>query len=424
MKSDGSFYPAMMTVSPVLDQSGMVAAYRHIVSIHSDLSKLVDMENRFHQAQKMDALGTLVGGIAHDFNNMLAGMTCNLYMARQRVKGLPDVEKKIADVERISFHAADMIRQMLAFARKGDVTMKPLIFSALVKETLRFLGPILPDNIDFRQYHCKEMLRVVGDATQIHQVLMNLINNARDALDGVNDPRIVVQMEQFVADDAWVSRYPYFRCGAYAHVSVADNGCGIKEAQMQHLFEPFFTTKKSGKGTGLGLAMVYGAIKMHRGFVEVQNNEEGGATFHIYVPLLQTPDEASAGAATAETVMVGQGETILLVDNQRDIVEPVRELLEMLGYVVQVATDGRQAIELFSGQAASIDLIIMDLVMPSMGGIEAAQAIRMVDPDVKIIFFTGYDTEMRNDVAGEIVLGKPFAIDSLSRLIRRELDQR
>ncbi|TLS74469.1 response regulator [Mariprofundus erugo] len=422
MKRDGSFYPAMMTVSPVLDQSGIVDAYPHIVSIHSDLSKLVDMENRFYQAQKMDALGTLVGGIAHDFNNMLAGMTCNLYMARQKVKGLPDVEKKIADVEKISFRAADMIRQMLSFARKGDVAMKPLLFSSLVKETLRFLGPILPDNIDFRQHPCKEMLRVVGDATQIHQVLMNLINNARDAVDGVNAPRITVSMESFIADDSWMAAHPYFRCGTYAHVSVADNGCGMKEDQMQHLFEPFFTTKQSGKGTGLGLAMVYGAIKMHRGFVEAENNAEGGATFHIYVPLVQAADEVSAGPVFAEPVMTGQGEKILLVDNQRDIVEPVRELLEMIGYTVQVAIDGREAIELFSGQPSSIDLVIMDLVMPSVGGVEAAQAMRMVDPDAKIIFFTGYDAEVRHDVEGEIVLAKPFTIEALSRLIRSELD--
>jgi len=420
-KKDGCFYPAMLTISPIHDESGDITHFTHFVGIQSDLSELEDLEQQFHQAQKMEALGTLVGGIAHDFNNMLASITGNLYLAKKKMRKNPDVIQKLVNVEDLSFRAADMIQQLLTFARKGRVSMKPLPFTPFIKETLKFLHTSVPENIDMRQDICSDDLQINGDGTQLHQVLMNLVNNARDALEGEDEPCITIRLEKLHTDDAFIETHAYFTVGDYAHLSVEDNGCGIPKHQIEHLFEPFFTTKEQGKGTGLGLAMVFGAAKTHHGFVEVDSSEGSGSTFHIYLPLLELKETAS-DSSQEEEVAEGHGETILLVDDQLHIIETGREVLESLGYKVLTATDGRQAVDMFKARFEEIDICIFDIVMPIMGGDKAAQSIRRINPEVKIIFSTGYDKNLQSGMEHETVLNKPFSIIEMSHLIRRQLD--
>jgi len=279
-RKNGSFYPAMLTISPIFNPSGDVV---YFVGTQSDLSEIEDMEQRFHQAQKMEAIGTMVGGIAHNFNNMLAGMTGNLYLAKKRVGENPQVVEKLSKVEKLSHHAADMIQQLLTFAHKGIIQMKEMPLTPFVSETLKLLRVSVPENIALHQDICAEDLVIMGDGTQLHQILANLVSNARDALEGQDEPCITIRLESFQADDAFTEDHPDFETGAYAHLSVADNGTGIPEHQLEQLFEPFFTTKEQGEGTGLGLSMVYGAIKTHQGFVSVESIKGEGSSFHIYI---------------------------------------------------------------------------------------------------------------------------------------------
>jgi PAS domain S-box-containing protein len=420
-KKDGSFYPAMLTISPIYDHADDdVTSYTHFVAIQADLTEFEAMENRFHQAQRMETLGTLVGGIAHEFNNMLAGMTGNIYLARLRARKMPDVVQKLDNIESISFRAADMIQQLLTFAHKDMVSMKRLPINPFIKETLKFLRTSVPENIDLRQEICADPLQINGDGAKIHQVILNLVNNACDAVAGVDEPHITVRLESFHANESFIEKHSYFKAGFYAHLSVEDNGCGIPEHQLEHLFEPFFTTKDQGKGTGLGLSMVFGAMKTHHGFVEVESIEGEGSIFHIYLPLIEPERVVSAPMREQEAVR-GHDELILLVDDQQQIIKTGKDVLESLGYAVMTATDGRQAVEIFKAHSQEIDLVIMDVVMPVMGGAKAAQNMRRINPDAKVIFSTGYDKTLQTDMENEVVLSKPFSIVEMSHLIRQLL---
>ncbi|MDQ6999755.1 MAG: PAS domain S-box protein, partial [Mariprofundus sp.] len=254
-RKDGQFFPAELSISPVHNVAGEVT---HFVGITRDLTEREALEEQFRQAQKMEAIGTLVGGIAHDFNNMLAGITGNLYLASRKSQDNPDVMQKLDNIERLSFRAADMIKQLLDFARKGQVSMKKMQLVPFIGKTLKLLQTLVPANITLHKDICTDELIVTGDVTLLHQILMNLLNNARDALDGVDNPCITVKLEKFNADETFIRTHADVSKNHYAHLSIEDNGCGIPEHQIEHLFEPFFTTKEQGKGTGLGLSMVFG----------------------------------------------------------------------------------------------------------------------------------------------------------------------
>ena len=420
-RKDGSFYPAMLTISPIRNRAGTIEGF---VGIQQNLSSYEDLEQQFHQAQKMEAIGTLVGGIAHDFNNMLAGIMGNLYLVQQRVSDLPEVAIKLKGIEQLSFRAADMIQQLLTFARKDQVDIKPLPLTSFIKETVKFLRSSISENIELHLDTCSDALMVNGDSTQLHQVLLNLTNNARDALENAPDPCISIQLNTFVADDNFRKAHGDFKSGRYAHLSVSDNGCGIPADQIEHLFEPFFTTKEQGKGTGLGLAMVFGAVKNHHGYIEVESIEGKGTAFHLYLPQREDSSNGDALVKQEEKAEHGNGETILLVDDDPNVVAIGRELLESMQYSVLTAANGQEAIEVFSAHSQDIALILMDIVMPSMGGVEAAGTIRQINPDINIIYCTGYDKDASipgNIPEGSEVFSKPYDIIQLSKAIRKRL---
>jgi len=426
-KKDGSLYPAMLTISPIYDRSGDTAgdttsdttsdatSYSHFVAIQTDLSDFEQAE----QARRMASIATLVGGIAHEFNNMLAGITGNVFMLRLRTRNIPDVAQQLDHIESISFRAADMIEQLLTFARKDVASMQPLAFNAFITETLKSLSLSLHENISMHEDICLQPLLVNGDGAKLYQVLLHLIHNARDALEGVEAPCITVGLESWLADAAFIEKHPYVKVGAYAHLSVTDNGSGIPAHQKEKLFEPFFTTREVGKGIGLGLSMVFGAVKTHGGFVEVDSAEGAGSTFHLYLPLLEVEEQAVV--STPQHVAEGHGETILLVDDERQIIETGKEVLELLGYQVLTAANGQQAVEIFQARSDEIDLCILDVVMPGISGTEAAQRMRRINPQVKIIFSTGYDKRLLTGMEHEVVLSKPFPIEEMSQLIHRQL---
>ncbi|MES0370809.1 MAG: ATP-binding protein [Mariprofundaceae bacterium] len=418
-RANGEIFPAevQLTLLKLKDGNLLQATVR-------DMTKRKKLEAQLNQSQKMEALGTLVGGIAHDFNNMLAGMTGNLYLAKKKAQDNPEILKNLNSIEELSFRAADIIKQLLTFARKDIIRMERISLNSFINDKSMLLRTMLPENINVNQGICSDMLLINGDDTQLQQVLMNLVNNARDALDGMDDPCISIGLKAFHADDAFIKRYTYFKAGQYAHLTIEDNGCGIPKEHIEHLFEPFFTTKEPGKGTGLGLAMVFGSVKAHKGFIQMESFEGKGSICHIYIPLLETKNIDDA--PPQQKVARGRGETILLVDDESHILETGEKVLGSLGYRVLIAADGLEAVNLFSANQGEISLVIMDIVMPRLGGVKAVERIRKIRPDIKVIFSTAYDKDAtlpdRIPLNGSTILSKPYKLEDLSKIIRDNLD--
>jgi len=422
-RKDGSMYPALMSIAPIVDEENNIT---HFVGIQQDMTEHQELENKFRQAQKMEAIGTLVGGIAHDFNNMLGGMTGNLYLAKKKMTDFPDVVKRLEVVESLSYRASDMIKQLLMFARKGVLEMRPFGLTSFIKEVSKLNEVSIPENITFTRQFCQNELVVNGDATQLHQAIINLLNNARDAVASVCEPQISLAIDEFEADDIFIYLHPSIRGRRFARLTVRDNGCGISEAEQEHIFEPFYTSKEIGVGSGLGLAMVYGAVDSHGGLLDVESKPGEGSSFHIYLPLLEEK-AAVVVPKDNDAIVSGRGEMILVVDDNAGIRNSTREVLESIGYKVMVASDGMDAVEKFTANRDDVSLVLMDVVMPRMGGVMAAGRMSALAPALRIVFTTGYDKDqaLKNEMPSQdyMILSKPCHIEMLSRVIRAQLDQ-
>ncbi len=418
-RKDGSFFPASLTISPVRDPEH--DTHTHYIGIQSDLTRLEDMQHKFHQAQKMEAIGTLVSGIAHDFNNILAGITGNLHLIKNHPDLPAEATARIGQIEELCFRSADMIQQLLTFVRKDQIHRHPMQLSPLVRESMRLLRASVPENIDLELDLCRDPLPVNGDKTQLHQVLMNLVHNARDAVEGCEHPRITIRLESCLLDDAFAHSHPPLRPGEYARLSVTDNGEGIPADQLEHLFEPFFTTKDSGNG--LGLAMVYGAIENHQGYIDVESEPGRGSCFHIYIPLLETIDEEPCPSGRRGPH--GQGETLLLADDEEHVQQTTAEVLEAMGYRILQAGNGRQALACFHAHRGQIALAIVDMVMPEMDGETLLRQMRKQNPHLPVIFITGYDQgKLRDRMPPRCtVMNKPLRFGELAETIRAMLDR-
>ena len=421
-RKDNAKYPALVTISPIFDDANQVT---HYVGTITDLSEFEVLEEKFRQAQKMESIGTLVGGIAHDFNNTLAGMTGNIYLAKRDTSATPDVLDKLDKIERLSFHAADTVQQLLAFARKGIVERQTFGLTRFLKETSKLHETSIPENIQFTEKFCDDELVVNADSTQIQQVLLNLLNNARDAVEFVKSPRISVSVDKAKVNDKFIKKNPTFEGEFLAHIKVTDNGSGIKDEDLERVFEPFFTTKEVGLGSGLGLSMVYGTIQSHGGAVDVSSKPGHGTTVHIYLPLLeeQMPDIAPDEKAMESK---GLGELILIADDDADIRDTSKAVLENAGYRVIEAVDGEDAVNQFMKHKEEIALVMMDVVMPKLGGVEAVGLMHDVSPNTKVLYSSGYDNEKSQifDAAGiEMnILSKPYRIDVLLEAVRKLID--
>ncbi|MES0370926.1 MAG: ATP-binding protein [Mariprofundaceae bacterium] len=411
-RSKDNFLPATKNVFKII-------AARAGVEIERKL-----LEAQFLQAQKMEAIGTLVGGIAHDFNNTLAGITGNIYLAKSEVRELPETLSRLQDIEALSFRAAGMIQQLLAFSRKGTVNMNPMVISSFLKEIVKMHAVALPESIRLSQDIEGNEMEVLGDINQLQQVIMNLLNNARDAVEGVKAAEIILTLKRFTADDQFLKSHPAITGKEFACISVIDNGSGIETKNLERIFEPFFTTKEAGEGTGLGLAMVYGTILSHGGTISVDSEPGKGTAMHVYLPLLNG-DGKQVMAPVDEEVAHGHGETILLVDDDESVLKTGSDLLERLGYKVLLGTNGLHALEAYKVYGNEIGLVILDIVMPKMGGREAAEKILETDENAKIIFVTGYDSHQKIDEdSQETILSKPYKVHEFSQAIKTALEDR
>jgi PAS domain S-box-containing protein len=389
-----------------------------------DITRMHEVEEQLRQAQKMEAVGTLVGGIAHDFNNKLAAITGNLYLAQRTIEGNDEALERLKAVEQLSFEAASMVQQLLTFARKGKVEQAPLTLVTFIKEAAKLYRVAVPESIHFTVDYGKDPLPVMGDITQLQQVFLNLLTNARDALEGVPEASIDVALLHYDPDAAFRAEHPESEgVGAYACLRVADNGCGIAPEHLEHIFDPFFTTKEQGKGTGLGLAMLYGVVQAHQGVVEVESRKGMGTTFSIYLPLHPEALEVQAGDEVQE-IPHGHGELILVANDDVHVMAVFREVLESFDYKVMVAHDGKEAVELYRQHADEIALVVLDIVMPHMKGPDAARQIHAIRSDAKIIYATGYDSQgnLKGTARDAPVLEKPYRMHEVGRLIHEVLE--
>jgi len=420
-RKNGVCYPALMSISPIRNSEDQVS---HFVVIQQDISEHEALQEQLRQSMKMESIGTLVGGIAHDFNNVLAGFMGNLFLLRRRINDNPYVVDKLNVMERMSLSAAKMISQLLTFARKDVVRMTPLEFAPFFQSAIELARAVVPANVEFNSRCCQEEIHVLGSDNQLQQVLINLVANAHHAVKRADHPVIDISADSFLADEKFLEKHSEITATSFVRISVSDNGYGIPEDQVERVFEPFFTTKEVGQGTGLGLSMVYGAVQGHGGVIDVESKVGKGTTFHIYLP--QQKKMIIERNSTMGEVVRGRGETILMVDDDSMVVETNRDLLRAFGYKVLVAHDGLEAITVFDANRDEIALIIMDCVMPRMGGARAAKQICQHAPGTKILFMTGYNNENTLDEAlsslGKQVLFKPCEPDKLSRVIRKELD--
>jgi len=415
-KKDGTIYPAHVAVAPIFDALGEIS---HFVAIYEDLSESEAFQKKMMQAQKMEAVGTMVGGLAHDFNNMLASIVGNLYLMGFGHEDDKEMMERISSMEDSVHHAANMIRQMLTFARKDGPEKQPMDMTVFIKEAYKLANAALPENVSFRLNYPTDGLHICtnSDATQLQQVLLNMVTNAHHAVINVEKPEIALELDREVPPAGVLELNHEIRSDTgWCRIRCSDNGCGMSSDTLEHIFEPFFTTKGVGEGTGLGLAMVYGAIQNHHGIIDVDSAPGQGTKISIWLPLYLEA-VAPVVAGVDEFSVDGSGKTVLLVDDEQELRGVLAEVLRRSKFSVLLASDGEQAVDLFRSRLSQIDLVLMDVVMPNKGGLLAAKEIRDMDAYVPIIFQTGYGEKTQLEAVASVsfssALKKPVQISEL-----------
>ena len=396
-----------------------------ILGIGRDVTERVQLEQQLRQAQKMEAVGRLAGGIAHDFNNILTAITGYADLLLEDLSASDPRREDVDEVRKAAERAAGLTRQLLAFSRQQVLQPKVIDVNALVGDLEKMLGRLLGEDIALSTRLDPAVGRVKADAGQLEQVLMNLAVNARDAMpeggklsiEGVN----VDLDERYAAD-----HYPA-RPGPYVMLAVTDTGVGMSEETQAHMFEPFFTTKEKGKGTGLGLATVYGIIKQSGGFIWVYSELGRGSTFKIYLPRVEEVGTSSAAPAPAAAPAPRGTETVLVAEDEPPVRAIARQVLERQGYTVLEAATAERALDIAAQYSGAIHLLLTDVIMPGMNGQELATRLAHVRPETRVIFMSGYtdDAVMRHGVLqpGSTYMQKPFTPDAIARKVREVLDK-
>ena len=418
---DGTRHVVEATISPVLDAAGKIVNY---VSVEHDITDHVRMSEQLQLAQKMESVGRLAGGVAHDFNNMLQIILGHVELAIESVGPEAPVLHDLKEIQKATRNSADLTRQLLAFARKQ--TIAPLVLD--LNETLSgmqtMIQKLIGEDIDLSWRPKSGLWRVNVDPSQVKQILVNLCLNARDAIQGVG--KITIETDNVVFDPAYCARHVGVSSGDFVMVAVSDNGCGISAEEQKHLFEPFFTTKKMGQGAGLGLATVYGIVKQNNGTVNVYSEPGQGSVFKIYLPRY-VGETAVAPKESMASPERGKGELLLVVEDEVVILTMVRKTLEKLGYRVLTAETPSLALTLAATHAGEIRLLVSDVVMPEMNGRELAKQIQSRDPNVRVLFMSGYTANViaHHGVldAGVHFIQKPFTTADLAKKVRTALDQ-
>jgi PAS domain S-box-containing protein len=422
-KKSGELYYVEESICPVRDSSGEIT---HFVANGRDMSERMRLEAQLSQAQKMDAIGRLAGGVAHDFNNLLTIITSYSELALDSVPQQSPLETKIQEILLAARRAAELTRQLLAFSRKQPQALRVMDLNQVVANIAKTLPRLIGEDIEFTFMPGSNVGRARIDPMQIEQILMNLAANARDAMPRGGHLRIETFHVQL--DDDYIHDKPaVIPKGNYALITVNDDGAGIPREDLPHIFEPFYTTKPSGKGTGLGLATVYGIVKQNKGFIWVYSEPGSGTVFKIYLPSAGGKTPAVEPEKRDVDILTRGTETVLLVEDEAAVRRATAEFLGLQGYHVLEAKDGVDALATAGQYDSDIHLVVTDVVMPNMSGDALARELTQIRPDTKFLFVSGYAG--RTVLDHKVVdletnfLQKPYTLKQLSQRARTALDR-
>ena len=418
---DGSQRLLDDTAAPIRDSHGNVIG---VVLVFRDITARAEMEDELRYAHKMEAVGTLAGGLAHEFNNILGIVMGNAELARDDIPEWNPARINLEQIKSASLRAKDVVRQLLTFSHRMEQNRHPTDLSRVVKETLNVLRTTLPPNIELKDNLAERCHSVLADPVQIHQMVINLAANAVYAMEAEGGTLEITLQNDFLATKETAPGGGGTR-GECVLLQVSDTGSGISPDILDRIFDPYFTTKDIGKGTGMGLAVVYGIVESHGGTVRVETQVGQGTTFKVFLPAIRNP--ATAAVENKETPSTGGTERILLVDDEEQLARLTSMQLKRLGYRVKWTTDPQRALKLFAADPGGFDLVITDMVMPGLTGDQLTQALRAQRADIRIILCTGFSEHM--DAARARQLGatayvlKPFQAQELACLVREVLDQ-
>jgi two-component system, cell cycle sensor histidine kinase and response regulator CckA len=417
-RKNGELYYVEESISPVRDGEGKIT---HFISNGRDLTERVRLEAQLVQAQKMDAIGRLAGGVAHDFNNLLTIITSYSELALDAVSEETALASKIREILLAARRAAELTRQLLAFSRKQPRALRVADLNQVISDIAKTLPRLIGEDIEFSFLPGEKLGRVRVDPVQIEQILMNLASNARDAMPQGGQLRI--ETSQITLDEHYIDRkQAVIPKGQYALITVTDTGSGILPEHLPHIFEPFYTTKPEAKGTGLGLATVYGIVKQNKGFIWAYSEPKMGTVFKIYLPCVSRPSRMVETEPLENEKAMGGSETILLVEDEQAVRKATAEFLGLQGYTVLEAKDGVDALAVAGTHRAPIELVITDVVMPNMSGGQLATELASLRPEARLLFVSGYagKTVLDHKVVDleTNFLQKPYTLKQLSSKIR------
>ena len=418
-RKDGNLIRVQLTVRALFDASGKVECMEAFIR---DVTERERLEEQFRQAQKMEAIGRLAGGVAHDFNNILTAIlgSCDLVFSVGTQD--PMVIEELTEIRRAAERASVLTRQLLAFSRLHVVARQALDLNVVVRELGGMMRRLIGEDIILELALPDTIGAVNADPGEVEQVLMNLVVNARDAMP--QGGRLTIETADTIVDEVYAESHPGLTPGPYVRLAVTDTGTGMSDAVRAHIFEPFFTTKEAGKGTGLGLATVYGIVQRSSGHIGVYSEEGHGTTFKIYFP--RTGDPIAPRAAGQAMPVANGTERVLVVEDEEAVRKITRRVLQGRGYEVLEAASGEEAIRISESTADPIDLLVTDVVMPRLNGPELATRLLVSRPGLKVLYLSGYadDAVFRHGILDSSAkfLQKPFSADALARTVRSVLD--
>lgn len=425
VRKDGTEIPVEVSFSVLL-----LKGERHAIGIIRDISERktaeeerLKLEEQLRQSQKMEAIGTLTGGIAHDFNNILTAIIGFSELIKMR---LPEDDPMHMDIDHIlaaSDRAANLTRSMLAFCRKQIMARKPVDLNEIILNMEKFLRRVIGEDVEMRTELAEFPLKIFADRVQVEQVLMNLATNARDAMH--HGGTLTIDTASVEIDSDFVNMHGFGEAGTYAMLALSDTGSGMDAETVKRIYEPFFTTKPVGRGTGLGLSVVYGIVKQHDGFISCYSEKGKGTTIRVYLPIIT--DNADSGEIAAASQVSRGSETILLVEDDGNVRTPIRLFLENYGYRVIEAVDGEDGVNQFVANEDVIDLALIDVVMPKLNGREVYRRIMERKPEMRVVFMSGYTADILQQEElldeGMNILMKPTVNRHLLKTIRNLLDK-
>ena len=424
LRSSGEEFPIEASISQV-----EIRGRKLFTVILRDITEKRRAEAQLLRSQRLESIGTLAGGLAHDLNNILAPIMVSVRLLERKLAKDPEGLECVAMLEQLAARGANIVRQVLSFARGVEGDRVPTELKHIVREVSEILHETLPRSITVAEDVPSDLWSARADPTQIHQVLMNLAVNARDAMPGSGT--LSLSAQNVTVDPHFAQMHPEAHPGKYVSISVADTGIGIDPQHIDRIFDPFFTTKAHGEGTGLGLSTTLGIVRAHEGFINVYSEPGRGTQFTVYIPAYFPETPAQAPRVESETpsaLPMGQGELVMVVDDEVNIREMTGRTLAAFGYRVLTAEDGTAAVSLFAQNQGKVAAVLLDMMMPFMDGAATARALRRMDPNVRLIGSSGLVDKRKLDEAREVgfsgFLPKPYTADDLLKVLSEALRTR